>query len=222
MMMIWIKSNQIGPKCRNLISVLLHNRRQYPRYLDDDDDLDQIKSAQSAAFDICSTYTHKRRHQIPDDDEIWSKEEEYEDNIVLLEFKMCPRREAKSIYSTVSHPWPHPPSPSHIATHPPPSHIRTRTGRSAKRRPPLQKLLTAGNDWRKRPRSQNMICSVLLGSSTKLLLSELEETPKMLKHICSMYANIFCRRWQNHVRLLKGQLKELEAKSATKAGGGLF
>ena len=76
---------------------------------------------------------------MPDDDDIWSKEEECEDNIVLLEFKMCPRREAKSIYSTVSHHWPHPPTPSLPHTNP--------DGTVSKKATPLlQKLLTAGND----------------------------------------------------------------------------
>ena len=110
----------------------------------------------------------------------------------LLEFKMFPRQEAKSIYSTVSHPWP----PSLPHTHP----LGWQDGQQKGDPPPLlQKLLTAGNDWRKRPRSQNMICSVLLGS-TKLLLSEdAKDTKAYLFHVLKHVALFFCRRWQNHV-----------------------
>ena len=81
-------------------------------------------------FDICPTLTIDHAAD-SDDDENLIKEEE-EDNIVLLlamvELKMFPRQEAKSIYSTVSHPWP----PCLPHNHPP-----TRlAGRSAKRQPP--------------------------------------------------------------------------------------
>ena len=82
-------------------------------------------------FDICPTLTIDHAAD-SDNDENWIKEEE-EDNIVLLpamvEFKMFPRQEAKSIYSTVSHPWP----PCLPHNHPP----TQLAGRSAKRRPPL-------------------------------------------------------------------------------------